>query len=232
MKKRFGISAVLSLALVLTVATRVSAQAGEAETSSPELAPGDPGPYRPAPETRASGGGGRASKAKSKPAQRNSTIRDTSVHRRPLALGVMAYVPWIYGIGIGLSTAFEIPVVHDGFIRSVNDAFSIEPSFAFAYLDYYGRGDVDGDYALLFRPAVAGKWSFYLQEQLRVYALVNFGYSRVNHHWDDASASYKRGYNYFYGEPAAGVEWSFSPRCALRAEVAPHGVRAGLSILF
>jgi hypothetical protein len=226
MSKRFWFSALLWL----TLPTPAFAQDGLAETSSPELAPGDPGPYRPAPETRASGA--RGGRSKSKPAQRNTSIHDTSTHQRPFALGVMAYVPWIYGIGIGLSTAFEIPVVHDGFIRSINDAFSIEPSFAFAYLDYYGRGEVDGDYAFLFRPAVAGKWSFYVLEQLRVYALLNFGYSRVNHHWDDAGASYKHGYNYFYGEPAAGVEWSFAARCALRAEVAPHGLRSGLSILF
>lgn len=230
MSKRFWISALLWLMLGLS-AERALAQDGEAETGSPELAPGDPGPYRPAPETRASGGRGGRSKS-SRAAQRNTNIHDTSAHQRPFALGVMAYVPWIYGIGIGLSTAFEIPVVHDGFIRSINDSFSIEPSFAFAYLDYYGRGEVDGDYAFLFRPAVAGKWSFYVLEQLRVYALLNFGYSRVNHHWDDASVAYKHGYNYFYGEPAAGVEWSFAVHCALRAEIAPHGLRSGLSILF
>lgn len=226
MSKRFRISAFLWLMLT----TRAFAQ-GEPETNSAEAFPGDPGPYRPAPETR--GSGARASRSKSRPPPpATSHIRDTSAHHRPLTLSVMAYVPWIYGIGIGLSTAFEIPVVHDGFLRNVNDAFSIEPSFGFAYLDYYGHGNVDDDYALLFRPAVAGKWSFYLQERLRVYALVNFGYSRVNHHWDDATTSYKRGYNYFYGEPAAGVEWSFAERCALRAEVAPHGLRAGLSISF
>lgn len=220
-------------ALLLIIGSAVASAQDSAETTSPEVT-GDPGPYRPAPETRAGGSGGRrAGTKRSSGGGAANAIRDTSSHHRPMALAVMAYVPWIYGIGIGLSTAFEIPVVHDGFIRSINDAFSIEPSFGFAYLDYYDDADADaGDYALLFRPAVAGKWSFYLQERLRVYALLNFGYSRVNHYWDAAAVSYKDGYNHFYGEPGAGVEWMFSAHGALRAEIAPHGLRSGVSVLF
>ena len=233
MSRRAWITAVLAasvLAASVLVATAQPVLAEDspdrAETESPEVGTSDPGPYRPyrpPPQKRA-----RAEKPRTSTA---TSLRDTAAHHRPVALNVLAYVPWIYGIGIGGSLAVEIPVLHDGFIRSINDAFSIEPSFAFAYLEYYG-GTPD-DHAFLFRPAVAGKWSFYLLERLRGYVLLNFGYSRVNRYWDDdAGVSFKTGENYFYGEPGAGVEWSFAEHAALRAEIAPHGLRSGLSFLF
>jgi hypothetical protein len=178
--------------------------------------------YRPAPETRATGA--------KRSSTHNTSIKDAGAHRRPFALALLGYVPWFHGIGIGVSTAFEIPIVHDGFIPRLNDAFSIEPSFGFAYLDHYG--DVEGDYALLFRPALGAKWSFYLLPALRVYALLSFGYSRVNHYFEPGAVPERASDDLFYGDLGAGVEWSFAAHAALRAEVAPQGLRAGVSILF
>jgi hypothetical protein len=184
-------------------------------------------PYKPAPDADApaarSGGGG---------SRGDLIIKDTSDHRRPMALSVMAYVPWWYGVGIGFSTAFEIPIMHDGFLPNVNDSFSIEPSFGFAYVDYYSGWD--DDYALLFRPAVAALWSFHLKEHLRVYGIVNFGYTRVNRYWNDRrlGRDFDDGYNHFYGEAGAGVIWNFAQRWAVRGEVAFHGIRGGINIQF
>jgi hypothetical protein len=183
-------------------------------------------PYRPAPETRPA----RSKRAASASTSRATTIKDSSAHQRPFALAALAYVPWFQSIGIGISTAFEIPIMHDGFIPRLNDAFSIEPSFGFAYLEHYR--DVEGDYALLFRPAVGAKWSFYLLEPLRVYALLSFGYSRVNHYWEPGTVSGPAHDDLFYGDLGAGVEWTFAAHAALRAEVAPQGLRAGVSFLF
>jgi hypothetical protein len=129
-----------------------------------------------------------------------------------------------------MSVGFEIPIMHDGFLPMLNDSFSIEPSFGFAYVDYYSS--FSSDYALLFRPAVAALWSFYLKENLRVYGIVNFGYTRVNRYWESGSVTYDRGYNYFYGEAGAGVMWNFAEKWAVRGEVAFHGIRGGINYGF
>jgi hypothetical protein len=233
MTKRSPILAVILLLIgpvlspLLSPATRVFAQdtAAPAETSSPSASPAYE-PYKPAPEGSgsASGGGGGGGGG--------STIKDTSAHRRPMTLSGLAYVPWWYGIGIGMSVGFEIPIMHDGFIPSLNDSFSIEPSFGFAYLDYYYYGNVDNDYALMFRPAVGALWSFYLKPNLRVYGIINFGYTRINRYYDEASTSLKYGYNYFYGEAGAGVIWNFAEKWAVRGELAFHGLRGGINYSF
>lgn len=184
-------------------------------------------PYKPAPDANAPAGGG---EARSSGGRSDLIIKDTSDHRRPMTLSLMAYIPWWYGIGIGFSTAFEIPIMHNGFLPNVNDSFSIEPSFGFAYVDYYSGWD--DDYALLFRPAVAALWSFYLKENLRVYGIVNFGYTRVNRYWNDRVGDVSRGYNDFYGEAGAGVVWNFAERWAVRGEVAFHGIRGGINFQF
>ena len=65
---------------------------------------------------------------------KEGTIKDRSVHEsRPMGVSAMAYIPWWYGIGIGINTRFEIPIVKDGFISSINDQISLEPSLSLGY---------------------------------------------------------------------------------------------------
>jgi hypothetical protein len=87
-------------------------------------------------------------------------IRDSSDHRRPFALSAMAYVPWWYGLGIGVKLGFEIPILHDGFIPSLNDSFSLEPSFSFAYSTWNRFSYYDDLHALRYTPALAALRSF------------------------------------------------------------------------
>jgi hypothetical protein len=167
------------------------------------------------------------------PPAEEGTIKDTSEHRRPMALSAMAFVPWWYGIGIGASLAFEIPIVHNGFIPGINDSFSIEPSFSFAWTTWRGtRRYFDDDHGLLFRPAVAALWSFYFKPNLRAYAELNIGYARVNRSYESASRTYTYGYNYFYGELNVGMFYNVHKNIALRAEVGFYGMRAGAAFMF
>lgn len=233
-------------ALPFVLACAASVSAAQAQTT----ATADPAPaaVAPAPETApaptAAEGAASAAPAAAEPAPaytppqppppaEEGTIKDTSEHRRPMALSAMAFVPWWYGIGIGGSLAFEIPIVHNGFIPSINDSFSIEPSFSFAWTTWRGTRSVyDNDYGLLFRPAVAALWSFYFKPNLRAYAELNIGYARVNRSYESGSRSYTYGYNYFYGELNVGMFYNVHKNIALRAEVGFHGMRAGASFLF
>lgn len=228
MTKRFWEAVLITIcfgALNTALAEDSAAPAADNPETGAVATSGEAGyqPYQPAADANSSGGGGGGS------SRGGLIIKDTSPHRRPMAISGMAYVPWWYGIGIGFSAAFEIPIMHDGFLPNLNDSFSIEPSFGFAYVDYYSSWD--DDYALLFRPAVAALWSFYLKENLRVYGIVNFGYTRLNRYWKNSTIDDSRGYNYFYGEAGAGVFWSFAERWAVRGEVAFHGIRGGISFL-
>lgn len=158
------------------------------------------------------------------------SIRDQTVHDRPLALSVLAYVPWFYGIGIGAFTGFEIPIVKDGFIPRLNDQFSLEPSFAFAYSTWRGSA-LDDDFALLYRVGCSVLWSFFFSSNLRVFANLTLAYTRVDVNSD---LRYFRGFgrNYFWPDFSVGVFYNFGARFAVRGELGAHGFRGGIAFLF
>lgn len=158
-------------------------------------------------------------------------IRDTSEHRRPFTLSALAYVPWWYGIGIGVRASFEIPLVHDGFIPSLNDSFSLEPSFSFAYSSWNRFSYYDELHALRYTPALAALWSFHFSPQFRAYGAVNLGYTLVSYTGDQGGYDFKD-WDYFYFEVSAGVFYDFSEHLAVRAEVGWQGLRGGLAVLF
>lgn len=157
-----------------------------------------------------------------------SGIKDTSIHHRPYSASALLYVPWWYGIGIGLKLGFEIPIVHDGFIPKLNDSFSLEPSFTFAYSTYYSTNDVS---LVRYTPAISALWSFYLSDRFRVYGALNLGLTVLTYHDDLAYFDHDNSY-YFYGELAAGLFYNFSDVFALRAELGWQGLRGGIAFQF
>jgi hypothetical protein len=162
------------------------------------------------------------------PAPLEGSIRDVTPHTRPYTLSALAYVPWWYGLGIGVKAGFEITLVPDGFIPSINDSFSLEPSFSFAYSRWNSFAGVDLN-ALRYTPAISALWSFHFSPRFRAYGALNLGYTIVTYtgEWAD----YYRDGSYFYGELSAGLFYNVSERVALRAEVGWQGLRGGLSIL-
>jgi hypothetical protein len=157
----------------------------------------------------------------------DGTIKDWSEKRRPITISAMGFVPFLNGIGIGLKTGVEIPVVHNGFIPKLNDSFSVEPTFSVAYSTWYSLSDVQ---ALTFIPAVAGMWSFHFAENLRAYAALNLGYSVVS--WKaDFDTKYLSNESRFYGEVTVGGFYKFADRFAARAEVGWEGLRGGIAFL-
>jgi hypothetical protein len=209
---------VLILGACTFVSARGSAQeapASGAESSTVAPAPPPPPNYAPAPA----------------PAALDGSIRDASAKRRPFTLSALAYVPWWYGIGIGARVGFEIPIVHDGFIPSINDSFSLEPSFALAYSTYNQFSYYDDLHALRYTPALAALWSFYFSPKFRAYGAVNLGYTIVSYTGDLGGYEFAND-DYFYYELSAGLFYDFSEHLSVRAEIGWQGLRGGLAVLF
>jgi len=160
-------------------------------------------------------------------------LKDRSVHdSRPMSGSILGYLPWWYGIGIGAIGAFEIPIVPDGFIPALNDHISIEPAFMIARVSYFSSlAGVDSDTAILYRPSIAGMWSFHISSKLRVFGAFSLGLTHVSRKYEVAGTKYDPSYNYFYGELSGGVFFKLTDKLALRGEAGWQGVRGGLTIL-
>ena len=124
---------------------------------------------------------------------------DWTVQHRTSDLSVLAWLPWYYGFGVGGELRYEIFVLPTGFIPTINDAFSIEPSIGLAYTAYgvphYTWSVTD------IAPALYGIWSFYFSTPFRLYLGLGLGYNI-------GIATAPRGYDgtiadsYFYWDPA------------------------------
>jgi hypothetical protein len=194
-------------------------------------AQGDPGyssgsqPVYAAPGGATVGGGGNG-----------GGIKDNGPHRRPMTASALLSTPWRYGFGVGLTGAFEIPVVHDGFIPSINNSFSIEPFFTVAWNNYnawggFGLYDDDVD-AWEFTPGVAALWSFYFNPRLRVYAAARIGVTVLHPTYDgNRNIKFKNSIDGF-GELAPGIFWNITDSIALRADIGWwSGIKGGVAFL-
>jgi hypothetical protein len=160
-------------------------------------------------------------------------IRDTSIHEdRPFALSGMLYIPWYYGIGIGAMARFEIPVVKDGFIPSINDQFSIEPSIGFGYRS---RGYGFASDRLKFfdiTPAVYALWSFHITPKFRPYGAIGLGYDiGIWLNDDDYPLNDVTG-GFFYWDIAVGLFYKFTDNFGMRADLGVQGPKFGLAGFF
>jgi hypothetical protein len=161
-------------------------------------------------------------------------ITDRSVHEeRPMGISAMLYLPWYYGIGIGVNARFEIPIVKDGFIPQINDQVSIEPSLSLGYRSRSYGWTNDRLRFLDIIPAGYFMWSFHITEKFRPYAAIGLGYDIGI--WLDDEDDYP-GSNvnagFFYWDSAVGLFYKFSESGAFRCEIGAQGPKAGISVLF
>jgi hypothetical protein len=155
-----------------------------------------------------------------------NSITDTSVHTRDPDLSLFLWLPFYYGYGVGASVRFEIPVLPDGFIPSINDEFSIEPSFGIASTRY---GVSNSNVAIInFAPALYGTWSFNFSELFRAYGALGLGFNFATY-----SGTYP-GFQpaYFYWDAAVGISYKFTRDVAFRTEIGSQGFKAGVSFYF
>lgn len=152
------------------------------------------------------------------------SITDNSPKRRPESASVLAYVPWYHGLGFGLTGRFEIPVVHNGFIRSLNNSFSIEPSFG---VDWSHWGPNGASYDVVdITPAVYGVWTFYISREFNAYGGLGLGFNVgiVSGTHPDTFTG-----DYFYWDPVVGIHYKVSRDIALRAEAGAQGLKGGVT---
>jgi hypothetical protein len=156
------------------------------------------------------------------------SITDTTAHQRPTDLSLLVHLPFYYGFGIGLQGRFEIPVLHEGFIPSINDSISVEPSFGIAYSDAGFAGfDIN---VISFSPAAYGLWSFWFSEKFRAYGGLGIGATIGVVSGDDFGTD--EGYTDLYIDPVVGLFFNVAPNFALRAELGNEGAKGGISIQF
>jgi hypothetical protein len=157
-------------------------------------------------------------------------ISDWSPKSRLSDLSVMAWLPWYFGFGIGGEVRYEFYILPNGFIPTINDSFSLEPSIGLAYTSYgvvnYGWSIID------IAPALYGNWSFYFSNAFRLYVGLGLGYNI-------GVASAPHGYNgpaigdsFFYWDLVGGLSYKFTRAIGLRAELGSQGAKAGLSFYF
>jgi hypothetical protein len=106
-----------------------------------------------------------------------------------------------HGFGFSPGVQLSIPVLDRGFIRSVNDSFSLEPG-----LFVSARVGHRGDTFAWFVPEFGPRWNFHLTPNWDAFAQIKLGYAIGKDHG-------------FWLRAGPGMQWWFAPQWALRLEV-------------
>lgn len=152
-------------------------------------------------------------------------IKDSSAKERPMTLDIVGGAFFLGRLDVYGGVLFGYPVVPDGFIPKLNDAFYVEGGGFVGF--YHDRFAGVSESALhLWFPTVAAKWAFYLFPQLTAFATLG------------ASGSFYAGNilsDPFWLVPVVttGVYWNFAKNMGLRAEVGtPRFIDVGININF
>jgi hypothetical protein len=160
-------------------------------------------------------------------------IKDPGPHERPMTLSALAEIPWWHGIGIGIGARFEIPLLKNGPIKSLNNQISIEPAFTVGYYRAYGSYLVTDDHlgVVYFAPMVYGLWSFHFNERFRAYGGFGMGASigvpQTSSKYVDVGDE-----TYFRFDPVVGLFYKLGNTVALRAELGGYGPKFGAAFSF
>jgi hypothetical protein len=151
-----------------------------------------------------------------------NSITDTSTHSRDTDLSLMLWLPWYYGFGVGAVVRYEIPVLPDGFIPSINDEFSLEPNLGIAVSNCCGASWVS------LSPALYGDWSFNFSKEFRAYVGLGLGINIGFY----SGAVQGLNYDYFFWDLCFGIFYRFNPAIAFRAEIGSQGLKLGVAFFF
>jgi len=158
-------------------------------------------------------------------ASAQSTIKSRGSHLRPLRIDPTLNVGFFGAYNrVAASGWFVLPILHDGFIPSLNEAFQLEFGASFE-TSFYDNDFLDEVvYSHVLRPMGGVRYDWYLTEQWQAWVFTKFG---ANIRIEDDT----RIYDVFAVDYGLGAYWHFSPSMALRFEAHsryPFGI--GLSI--
>ncbi|HEX6240142.1 MAG TPA: outer membrane beta-barrel protein [Polyangiales bacterium] len=156
------------------------------------------------------------------------SIKDSSDQRRHYSVSLQAAFPWLYSLAGGFRVSGEIPILHNGFIPSINDSFSLEPLFELTYGRPTNTVFSDSINAINYTPALSILWSFYFKTNLRAYANLTLGYTIVD---DDYPGPGELDLNHFHHNFSVGAFYDFHPHWSVRGEIGYAGMRAGIAYL-
>jgi hypothetical protein len=92
-----------------------------------------------------------------------SYVRDAGPHQRPVDLSAIVGTPGALLVGFGGGLRVSFPLVHDGFIGSINNAVRLETGAEFYHWSY-----ASFDYDTVAIPLQL-RWDFYVAEQWTVF---------------------------------------------------------------
>lgn len=90
-------------------------------------------------------------------------LRDAGPHSRPVDLSVLVGTPGALLVGVGGGVRIAIPLVHDGFIGSANNAIKLETGAEFYRWSFAGF-----EYSTIAVPVLL-RWDFFLTPQWTVF---------------------------------------------------------------
>jgi len=147
---------------------------------------------------------------------------DTTPQQRPMMISAFTGIHYgyyaAYGFPLAIGGRFYVPLVHGGFLPSVNDEFGIEPGldFTFTFLSsIYDESTVFG-----FGVPVDAVWDFHITSSFDAYAKLGFVFGNV---FSDF------GYGGFWWtiRSAVGMRLKLSDAVYFRAEVGWPALLAG-----
>ena len=107
---------------------------------------------------------------------------------RPLQLDIHAGFTW-FGLGLATGVRFGIPIVDNGFIGSINNAFYINFGGDLYFVRTHNRGLGNDEYDIGFGIPVTAHWEFYFSDMWSI-----FGELGVNVYFHPAFLRGRRGF--------------------------------------
>jgi len=150
-------------------------------------------------------------------------LYDNAAHPRHPMISLMGFLP-LYGLGIGASGRFTLPLLADGFIDNLNDSVELElgADLAFATGVTLGFGYSYVDLTI----PVEGRWTFHFTSALAAYGKLALSYEIIPY-TSSSIVSNTLSFNL-----AIGGLYKLGEKFFLRGELGYRGLKVGVGLEF
>jgi len=156
-------------------------------------------------------------------------INDMGPHTRNSMLSIFGLLPWGFGNGIGGAVRYTLPVIHDGFVDSLNDSVELEFG-GDIWFGGYDFGTIRYGYTGLAIP-LEGRWSFHLNPKLSLYGKLSLGWY-FNFYTSNIEGVQGLNSGGLYWNTGAGGLYALSDSLWLRGEIGATGLKLGVGFNF